>query len=90
MSNVILRNAKPLDDLGERVLDSRMSKALSPDQVRALLREAVGDSQTLWARAHGISPAYVSDTLSGKRDPAGKILCALGLTKTVAYVKASA
>lgn len=62
-----------------------MAKTLSPDAVRAMLRQEVGDSQSAWAARHDISPAYVSDVINGRRDPAGKILRALGLTKTVGY-----
>lgn len=56
-------------------------------EVRDLLREACIDagSQRAWATEHGVSPVYVSDVLSGRREPGEKILDALGLRKIVSY-----
>ena len=42
-------------------------------------------SQKQWADDHGISYAYVSDVLQGKREPGDKVLDALGLVKVVTY-----
>lgn len=67
-----------------------MAKALTPDEVRDLLRDVAGANQKAWADSHGVAPSYVSDVLNRRRDPGRAILRALGLTKTVAYVKASA
>jgi hypothetical protein len=57
------------------------------EDVRAMLRTAVeaAGSQIAWARAHRLSGVYVSDVLHGRREPAGKILAALGMEKIVMY-----
>jgi hypothetical protein len=50
-------------------------------QVLTALRDAIGNTpQSTWARAHGISAAYVNDVLAGRRAPGRKVLAALGLT----------
>ena len=51
------------------------------EEARAMLKTAVGDNQAAWARTHGLSPAYVSDVLNGRRDPGNKILEPLGLCR---------
>lgn len=64
---------KPLDDKG----------------IRAHLRdeiEKVG-TQKDFAGKHGLSPAYISDTLTGRRDPSPAILDALGFERIVIYRK---
>lgn len=38
-----------------------------------------------WARAHELSPAYVSDVLRGRREPGPGILRALRLKRVVSY-----
>jgi hypothetical protein len=53
----------------------------SPDGVCNLLRAKCNGDQQAWAKANGLSPAYVSDVLNGRRDPADKILAALGLRR---------
>ena len=59
---------------------------LTLEQVRERVRVAckIG-GQKQWADAHGVAPSYVSDVLSGRREPGGAILGALGLTKEVRY-----
>lgn len=52
-------------------------------RLRRACRTAGG--QAHWAKRHGISPAYVSDVLSGRRAPGPKILAPLGLIETVSY-----
>lgn len=47
---------------------------------------AAAGSQSAWAEANGMSPAYVSDVLNSRREPGAKILAALGLRKIVRYV----
>ncbi|HDZ73185.1 MAG TPA: hypothetical protein ENH55_10480 [Aurantimonas coralicida] len=42
-------------------------------------------SQMAWAAANGVSDAYVSDVLLGRRDPGQSILEGLGLEKVVTY-----
>ena len=40
-----------------------------------------------WARLNDVSPQYVHDVLSGRRDPGKKILDALGYSAIKTYVK---
>lgn len=42
-------------------------------------------SQLAWAKAHGISPAYLSSVLGYERHPGPKLLAALGLRKVISY-----
>jgi hypothetical protein len=60
--------------------------------VRARLRAGVDKAggPRAFAERHGISPSLVRYTLTGKREPAGKILAALNLVRVVTYRKASA
>ena len=57
------------------------------DHVLALLRRRCDEAggQKVWARANGISTAYVSDVLNGRREPGDGILRPLGLEKVVTY-----
>lgn len=66
-----------------------MTKTLSPSEALALIREHVNKagSQTAFAETHGLSKAYVSDTLNGRREPSKAILTAVGLTRSVGYIK---
>ena len=60
---------------------------MTREQLLARLRrecEQVG-SQASWAKANGMSAVYVSDVLAGKREPAGKLLEALGVERVIAY-----
>ena len=56
-------------------------------QVLGQLRKATrrAGSQRAWARQHGVSAAYVSDVLLGRRNPGSKILEPLGLVQRVTY-----
>lgn len=56
-----------------------MPKDLTMQDVRDLLSRAVNGNQKAWATEHGMSGAYVSDTIAGRTDPGPKILDALGL-----------
>ena len=62
-------------------------RAITEDEVRARLREAVAraQGQQRWAEAHDISPQYVSDVLLNRRLPGEKILVALGLRRRTVY-----
>lgn len=66
-------------------------RELSPSQggsdlnARDILKQRVGNSQVAWAKAHGVSPAYVSDVLAGRREPGKLVLDALGLERVVTY-----
>lgn len=43
--------------------------------------------QRVWASENGLSPAYVTDVLKGRRDPADSICRALGLERRVIFVR---
>jgi hypothetical protein len=61
------------------------------DEVIALLRRRceAGGGQNAWAKANGVSGAYVSDVLSRRREPGQSILDPLGLEKVVGYRRKS-
>lgn len=46
---------------------------------------ATAGSQAKWCAEQGVSPAYVSDVLNGRRDPGKKILDALGYDAVTCY-----
>lgn len=53
--------------------------------VREIIRSKAKPTQAAWAKANGISPAYVSDVIAGRREPGQKILDALGLERVTTY-----
>ena len=59
-------------------------------QVLALLKRrcASAGGQAAWAKAHDLSPAYVSDVLNGRREPGAGILRALGVERVISYRRA--
>lgn len=65
---------------------------MTADDVRKLLTKAceahraIG-GQKAWAKINGLSPAYVSDVLSGRREPGESICRALGIRRVVSYRK---
>lgn len=63
--------------------------ALSQDQALALIRKKIDGegSQLAFARKHDLSPAYISDVITGRRDPSKAILDAAGLERVVTYRK---
>jgi hypothetical protein len=63
---------------------------MTAEEVRTMLRDACRKAGTsaAWAAKHGISQAYVSDAMNGRRDPGPAILKALGLTSETQYRKA--
>lgn len=63
---------------------------LSVDEVRQKLREECqrAGSENAWAKANGLSQAYVYDTIRGEREPGPKILRALKLERVVNYRRA--
>jgi hypothetical protein len=67
----------------------RRRNELSDADVRVLLRAEchLAGSQRAWAKAHGVSAAYVSDVLSDRRNPGRSILAPLGLIETTRYVR---
>lgn len=57
------------------------------DEVRLILAEACrkAGSQVAWAKANGVSQAYVNDVLRLKREPGDAILQGLGLERATVY-----
>ncbi len=62
---------------------------MTVDDARQMLREACRKAGTsaAWADKHGVSQAYVSDTLNGRRDPGPAICKALGIVAELSYRK---
>lgn len=60
---------------------------MTADEVRIVLAQQCADagSQHAWAKAHGLSPAYVGDVLSGRRDLGDRILAQMGYERLVMY-----
>ena len=60
---------------------------MTADDVRNLMRREIAKKGTIgaWAREANINAAYVSDVLRGHREPAHKILAALGIERVVTY-----
>jgi len=60
---------------------------MTAEQVRDLLRAEIGraGSQGKWAKKNGVIQSYVSEVLSGRREPGGKLLVALRLESTTTY-----
>lgn len=59
------------------------NEPMAGEAVRARLREAIAEAGGLraWAVAHGVSPGLVSEILSGRREPSGRVLGPLGLRR---------
>jgi hypothetical protein len=57
------------------------------EEFRADLRAACAEagSQLAWSRQTGVSTPYISDVLSGRREPGQKLLDALDMDKVVDY-----
>jgi len=57
------------------------------EKLNAYLRKACdkAGSQAAWAKATGLSPAYVSDVIAGRREPGAKLLDALSVERIVTY-----
>ena len=62
---------------------------MDTNQVIELLKKACAKagSQKAWARAHGLSQAYVSDVLQRKRGISDSVAEALGYRVVVTYQK---
>lgn len=60
---------------------------LDMEGVRNRLQKQVNASggQTVWAKQHGISVAYVNDVLKNRRRPGDKITAAMGLEKALLW-----
>lgn len=61
---------------------------LSAEFVREFLRDECKEAggQEAWAKASGVSAAYVSDVLNGRREPGDGICEPLGLRRLVTYI----
>ncbi len=60
-------------------------------QVLKIIRSRInGSTQRQVAQDLGVSTAYLSDVLAGKRNPGKKILDALGLKQRIVYSKEEA
>lgn len=57
--------------------------------VRRALQRAIDQEGTAaaWCKKHDIARGYVSDVLSERQEPTGKILAALGFERIVSYRK---
>ena len=67
---------------------AKSANVMNAEQLREWARSLIADaygSQEVFARHSGISTAYVSDFLAGKRDPGDKMLEALGYERVVKY-----
>lgn len=62
---------------------------MDKDQLLKMLARACkrSGSQANWAKAHGVSAAYVSDVLAGRRESGDKVLAALGVERVMVYRK---
>lgn len=56
-------------------------------EILSTLRAAcdLAGSQTAWARANGFSPAYICETLAGKKQVSERLAAALGVERVVVY-----
>lgn len=65
-----------------------MSRSLSREDVVARLRRAcaAAGSAKNWAQNAVVSPQYVSDVISGRREPGESIAAALELERVVRWV----
>lgn len=54
-----------------------------PDPIATLSAQIEASSLRQTAKKHGISAAYLSDIMNGKRNPGQKILCSLGIQRVV-------
>lgn len=60
-----------------------MTRLIDEAEVRKMIRHACKEagSQTALAQSLGVSKAFISDIVRGNREPSGKVLEHLGLTK---------
>ena len=66
-----------------------MAAWLTPQALRDVLATKVKQAgeQRIVAQALGVSPQYLCDVLKGRREPADKLLKALGYRRVVIYEK---
>lgn len=65
---------------------TEQAKLLDADEVRARLAAACKPNRAEWARDNNMSDTYVADVLAKRREPAGKVLRALGLRRVTGYL----
>lgn len=63
---------------------------MNVEMVRGILAHKAGSNRTEYARKNGLSPSYVGEVITGRREPGEKILAALGLERVVSYRKKGA
>lgn len=73
-------------------MERRITLFMTKDAVIRILRRACAKtgSQAIFAASHGLSAAYVSDVLQGRRVPAERMLNAIGVERVVLYRKVKA
>lgn len=60
----------------------------SDEQLRKrLAKESAESTQRAIAKRYGVSPSLLCDTISGRRDPAPKLVKAMGLARIISYVE---
>jgi len=65
-----------------------MGRLRDAEFVRAILRSACEreGSQRAWAKKHRVSPQFLSEVLSGRKEPSPAVLEPLGMQREVYYV----
>lgn len=58
---------------------------MTVDEVRLLMKERMNGNAKAWCKEHDVAASYISDVMTGRREPGAKILDALGLVKVVSY-----
>lgn len=60
---------------------------LDINDVRKILRDKCDElgSQAAFSYIYGVSPGYISDTLTGRREPGPALLAALGIRRVTSY-----
>lgn len=71
---------------------AKRSPLVTKDSFRQALSDAckAAGGQSAWAKANGVSDAYVSDVLRGRRDPGEAMTRALGFERVIYYRRAAA
>jgi hypothetical protein len=63
-----------------------MMKTLNADDMRDCILDHIGEqSHNSWARKNGISGCYLSQILTGKREPTKAVLKIIGYRKIACY-----
>jgi len=55
--------------------------------IKTVIADRCDGSQQRFAKENGFSPAYLSDVLTGRREPGKKILEAVGVERVTLYKK---